>query len=248
MTDSPAPSASATASTTPVPRTGTWQWQQKLRWFAAEIVIVVAGVLIALAINAWWQGRQDHALETRTLRELRDALANDLNDIRFNAGLHERAGASARRLREHLRARQPYAKALDADFGNILVSTYSVRDEIAYETLKQRGLGSITHDALRRAIGHLYGVRYPSIMPFQDQAWDFVNTHQIPFYSTHFKDIRFAESATPLDYDALLDSTEFAALLDWRIGMDVFQAELLRKLDTEVASLIALIDEELAQR
>jgi hypothetical protein len=41
-----------------------WDWRPKVRWFAAEIVVVVAGVLIALALNAWWQGRQDASSET----------------------------------------------------------------------------------------------------------------------------------------------------------------------------------------
>lgn len=40
-----------------------WAWRPKLRWFAAEIVVVVAGVLIALALNAWWGARQDAAAE-----------------------------------------------------------------------------------------------------------------------------------------------------------------------------------------
>lgn len=43
------------------------RWRPKLRWFAAEILIVVCGVLVALALNAWWQGRQDAAAEARYL-------------------------------------------------------------------------------------------------------------------------------------------------------------------------------------
>ncbi len=40
-----------------------WNWKPKLRWFAAEIAVVVVGVLIALALNAWWQARQAAAGE-----------------------------------------------------------------------------------------------------------------------------------------------------------------------------------------
>ena len=39
-------------STSPAPRPPSWDWRPKLRWFAAEITVVVAGVLIALALNA----------------------------------------------------------------------------------------------------------------------------------------------------------------------------------------------------
>ena len=45
-------------------------WRTKLRWFAAEIVIVVAGVLIALGANAAWQRHQDADLEAAVLRSV----------------------------------------------------------------------------------------------------------------------------------------------------------------------------------
>ena len=45
-------------------------WRPKVRWFAAEYLIVVLGVLTAVGINAWWQGRQDAASEETYLRQL----------------------------------------------------------------------------------------------------------------------------------------------------------------------------------
>lgn len=47
------------------------------RWFAAEFLVVVTGVLVALALNAWWQGRTDVAREQAYLRQL-------LEDFRAN--------------------------------------------------------------------------------------------------------------------------------------------------------------------
>lgn len=71
-----------------------WDWRLTLRWFGAEILIVVAGVLIALALNAWWGARQDAAREANyltlvhrdlgqmvsTLEELDDFEARQLGD------------------------------------------------------------------------------------------------------------------------------------------------------------------------
>lgn len=65
MTERPDPSAPPTA---PTPRR--WDWRPKLRWFAAEYLIVVLGVLTAVAINAWWQGCQDRAQEQAYLQQL----------------------------------------------------------------------------------------------------------------------------------------------------------------------------------
>jgi hypothetical protein len=52
----------------PVSPPARWDWNPKLRWFAAEILIVISGVLIALALNAWWSEQQDLQFE----RDLRD--------------------------------------------------------------------------------------------------------------------------------------------------------------------------------
>lgn len=52
----------------PAPRG--WDWRRGARWFGAEFLVVVTGVLVALAVGAWWQGRQDAGTETAYLRQL----------------------------------------------------------------------------------------------------------------------------------------------------------------------------------
>lgn len=47
-----------------------WVWKPAMRWFAAEFLVVVTGVLVALALNAWWQGREDTARERAYLQQL----------------------------------------------------------------------------------------------------------------------------------------------------------------------------------
>jgi hypothetical protein len=47
-----------------------WNWKRSTRWFAAEFLVVATGVLVALALNAWWQGREDVARERAYLQQL----------------------------------------------------------------------------------------------------------------------------------------------------------------------------------
>jgi hypothetical protein len=51
-------------------RLSEWGWS-RVRWLAAELTIVVAGILIALAIQSWVDGRDDRAREREYLRQLR---------------------------------------------------------------------------------------------------------------------------------------------------------------------------------
>jgi len=66
-----------------VPR-ASWDWRSGVRWFGAEFLVVVTGVLVALAVGAWWQSREDQAKEAAYLTQL----AADLRET-------ERAAAEA---------------------------------------------------------------------------------------------------------------------------------------------------------
>ena len=81
-------------------------WLAKWRWFAAEIVVVVAGVLIALTLNAWWDGQQDREREQVYLHQLAADLSESERLIQQADSLYQsvdRRGAllvRAFRLRE----------------------------------------------------------------------------------------------------------------------------------------------------
>jgi hypothetical protein len=70
-----------------------------LRWFLAEFLVVVAGILVALALSSWAQGRQDIAREQSWLRQLQaDLVKNEGAFAEAVAFVDERAVASARVL------------------------------------------------------------------------------------------------------------------------------------------------------
>jgi hypothetical protein len=55
-----------------VPRRG---WRDGARWFSAEFLVVVSGVLVALALQAWYNGRQNADAERAYLAQLDADLA-----------------------------------------------------------------------------------------------------------------------------------------------------------------------------
>ena len=56
-------------------------WRRRARWFAAEFAVVVSGVLVALALNAWWVGQQEADLEAVYLDQLTADLTETLGLI-----------------------------------------------------------------------------------------------------------------------------------------------------------------------
>lgn len=70
-------------------------WRRGMSWFLAEFVVVVSGVLVALAVSAWWQARLDRQHETEYLQQLdADLLATENDMEHAQAALNRRALAA----------------------------------------------------------------------------------------------------------------------------------------------------------
>jgi hypothetical protein len=74
-------------------------WRAGLRWFLAEFVVVVAGVLTALAVSGWAEDRRDRGREQAYLQQLRTDLAASETGMQEGVDFHrQRAEAAARVL------------------------------------------------------------------------------------------------------------------------------------------------------
>jgi len=72
-------------------------WQSSLRWFLAEFVVVVSGILVALALTSWAADQRDHARERSYLRQLNvDLEASEKILVEAEKFFRVRAEASAR--------------------------------------------------------------------------------------------------------------------------------------------------------
>ncbi len=67
-------------------------WLQRLRWFFAELIVVVAGILLALGLQSWWQGREN---DVRGISYQRQVLA----DAKQTRASYQKAIATDAQLR-----------------------------------------------------------------------------------------------------------------------------------------------------
>ena len=96
--------ANLTRSHTSATREGSPNRSSGLRWFASEFLVVVAGILVALGLQAWWQDRQDSLRGEEFKRQI-------LSDVRVT----ERTLRESITLdRAHITATELLAKALYA--------------------------------------------------------------------------------------------------------------------------------------
>ena len=87
----------------PVPATRL-DWRRGLQWFGAQVLVVVAGVLVALSLDAWLQGRQEVKSESNYLALLSRDVARSITD------LEQVAEFEARQLEDAIAAQRALAQ------------------------------------------------------------------------------------------------------------------------------------------
>jgi len=186
---------------------------------AGEIAITTVGILIALAINSWWQRRQDRSFESEILREIRTQLVSDTLDMRGDQDAYSMMRGAIASLRSRLASGTPYAQDIDSLAGVLLAGRTHVSNSAAWQTLKTRGVGLIENDSLRVGIATFYEFRNPSVALFNELDAEIVNAYR-SYYRTHFipngtidRGYDSYTRAKPRDYAALAGDPDYNYLL-----------------------------------
>jgi hypothetical protein len=196
--------------------------RHSIRWHLVlgEVAITTVGILIAVAVNAWWQDRQDRHTELEALREMRAGLTTDLADLREDLSRYRRIDHSSRLLLDRLHRGLPTEPGLDTVFGAQLGYRRHLGNSTAYESLRSRGLGLIADDSLRNAVIDFYGLQNSTIALWNEIDTRLVDENIRPFFHAHFR-LRAASAtapraAIPVDYRALARDPAFEGLLTSR--------------------------------
>jgi Family of unknown function (DUF6090) len=129
------------------------------RWKAAlrplgEIAVVTVGILIAFALEAWWDNRATAAQEQVHLRALASDLAQNVSTLEALIANEEDLMASCGELLRRLRGEAPASKAKTGDLLSEVFSSLRYEPVMgAYEALvNSGGLTLIRDEALRAAL------------------------------------------------------------------------------------------------
>ncbi len=192
-----------------------------LMYAFGEILLVVAGILIALQVNNWNEQRKILELEHDVLLEIRDNLVADevslKNDLRINGDIIKSTLHIGSALRENI----PINDSLELHLGNLAWNTIFTVKKSGYENLRSAGFQVIQNDSLRRAITEMYETEYPFLMGIQEESakrtWDYF----LPRYLEFMDHVKFTgiyssnamRRYVPKDFASLSDNIEFHRLL-----------------------------------
>lgn len=214
------------------------------RYALGELALIVAGILLALQIDAWRAAREGRVTEVTTLREIGTALALDLLDAEANLDSHQQGYTSALILDAHLGANRPFADSLNRHFGQVLGTTFFVPNTAAFETLKSRGLETVSNDSLRLRIANLYAQRYAYVAWLERGDYTHLMDHVWPYYVAHFDTFGVLSPSHPADYEALRRDGAFRGLLRGSASVKQFLAHEYSSLIRELHALMRDLDAE----
>lgn len=225
---------------------------------AGEIILVVIGILIALQINNWNEGRKTEAFELEMLRSFKLSLQSDMADIDGNIEIHKRSLKACDSILGFLESSDEIdEETLSRLFSEAFFSTRFVYSTSAFESLKSHGVNIISDKVLQKKIVDVYDSRYRffavSENDFMDNYWFGLQR----IYPTRFEaglnyDLNspgYPGDLRPVDADALKSDAEFIYYLKtFRNLTNLFINFQYRGLRSDVSELLDLIDKELEKR
>jgi len=181
-----------------------------------ELLLIVTGILLALAISDWNDRRLERAQEYALLNEVRIALTADLEDLQANLSNIRKAVEKIETLSELMENRAPYQPSMNALFGTMYGVRTTNLNTAAYETLKTVGLQSVSDAELRFRIARIFDQHYETIAGEKEVEMNVNIGLMRPYFLKHFQNLRFYESATPIDYETIVNDTYFKNIVDYR--------------------------------
>jgi len=144
------------------------KFSKYLVYAIGEIVLVVIGILIALGINNWNEGRKEVKVETKILLEIKNNLQTDLEDLDENITNYALKAKSHEYIIKWLESNHGFQDSLQTAIFYTSFPSDIFINRSAYENLKQYGLRNVSNDSLRNQISQLYEYHYKKYMDYNN--------------------------------------------------------------------------------
>lgn len=127
-----------------------------------EIALVVIGILIALSINTWSEGKKERVKEREILIDLVENLEINIETLEVNIEQLRLFDQSSKFVLASLYDKRPYVDSMQVHFHRARISKYEFfLSQTGYNGYKDIGLQIITNKVLKDEILNLFETIYP---------------------------------------------------------------------------------------
>jgi len=228
--------------------------ESKVNWrrYTLEFLSIFIAVVAAFALDHWNDNRRDRHSEQKILREVRNGLLLDLQDIANNKTGHRYGIRTCHYFRDLLNQKSVAQDSVAFMYTILLRDFNTIFNKTGYESLKSKGLEIVRNDSVRFQIISLYDYYYQILYKIEEEA------HEMQSFKSFFGPINDALSPymefdeqgnlvafnTPVD----LEPANYNAIMSylWRIENNrKFKMARYHLVEQKVQQLIDAIESEL---
>jgi len=157
-----------------------------LKYAIGEIILVVIGILIALQINNWNEGRKAVKQEIKILSELKNDLKTNLNEITETFNTTTTRKNSTILILDYFENRRPIDDSLKMAFENIIMDGLFNIANTSYKFIESQGINTLSNDRLRIRITEMYERHLKNIITRETRNWKIVDEELLPYMNQTF--------------------------------------------------------------
>jgi hypothetical protein len=157
-----------------------------LAYAVGEIILIVIGILIAFQLSTWSETKRAKNIELETLKDIKAAFESDRSDLDLNVRLYKSVITSCDTVIALLDNKLPYNQKMNRHFSRVYMGVVFLSNVGPYETLKSRGLETISNDTIRNKVIRIYEYDYKFLLKIESQLIDYVKAVEKDFYPVHF--------------------------------------------------------------
>lgn len=178
------------------------------RYAVGEVILIVAGVSLALMANSWYENWQEARYESQALQQINDALESDLEYL--HGRFQELKGSEQilMALLDKLQSEVVLAADSEADFQSVIMWRGMRVRSGPYEELKNRGLSIVSDDMLRLSLIDLYENRFSALQGVTANDQIFSRDQVLPFFYRNFRRVDY-QKWSPIDGYQELDNDPY---------------------------------------
>lgn len=163
------------------------KFSKYLLYAIGEIVLVVVGILIALNINNWNEGRKATKQEIKILSELKSDLETNLEELKETYNVTNSRQQYANLILDHFEKASPVNDSLKKAFEHINMDGLFNIANTAYKFIENQGVNTLSNDSLRIRVTVMYERYFKNIVTRETKNWEIVDDELLPLMNEYFK-------------------------------------------------------------
>lgn len=182
-----------------------------LQYAIGEILLVVIGILIALQINTWNEGRKTKRFENEILFLIDQNLQQDSLMLSQELDKATIAIELTDRLLEQV-ALKNYKDSLNTWMGKIISFERFKSQSSAFEVLKAKGIETISDKKLQLALISYYDVNLFQVNQSLNDVENSFNADWVPVIKQDFSDFKWMDFCRPADPETFFEKPSSVVL------------------------------------